>query len=214
MVLPWLALATAALYRWRWLSMPLGERFDGWRERLLAVVFAVLGLWWVAALFRAGGAAPLPWVPLLNPLELAQLAALVLALRWQLGDARRLQPALGILFALLGFAWLTALVLRAVHHWGDAPWSDALLSTSLAQTSLTVAWSVLGMLGWVIGLEARPAHAVAGRRGADGRGAGEAGGGGSPAPWQSARHRLVHRLRPAVHGGGVFRAGAAEARRR
>lgn len=151
MILPWLALATLALYRWRWLSMPLGERFDGWRERLLAVTFAVLGLWWLAALFRAGGAAPLPWVPLLNPLELAQLAALVLALRWQLADARRLPPPLGILFALLGFAWLTALVLHAVHHWGGEPWSDALLSTSLAQTSLTVAWSVLGMLGWVAG---------------------------------------------------------------
>lgn len=149
--LPWLLLAMLALYRWRWLSMPLGERFDGWRQRLLTVVFAVLGLWWLAALFRAGGAAPLPWLPLLNPMELAQLAALVLALRWQLGDARRLPPVLGILFAVLGFAWLTALVLRGVHHWGGVPWSDALLSTSLAQTSLTVAWSVLGMLGWVAG---------------------------------------------------------------
>ena len=149
--LPWLLLATLALYRWRWLSMPLGARFDGWRERLLTVVFAVVGLWWCAALFRAGAAGPLPWVPLLNPMELAQLAALVLAVRWRLANTRMLPPPLGILFALLGFAWLTALVLRAVHHWGGLAWSDGLLSTSLAQTSLTVAWSVLGMLGWVVG---------------------------------------------------------------
>src|SRR5690606_10959644 len=58
-------------------------------------------------------------------------------------------------------------------------------------------------------VEARPAHAVAGRRGADGGGAGQAGAGRSPAPGQPARHRLVHRLRPALHGGRLVRAGAA-----
>lgn len=31
------------------------------------------------------------------------------------------------------------------------PWNEGLLSGSLAQTSLTVTWSVLGVLGWVIG---------------------------------------------------------------
>src|SRR5690606_23727662 len=55
----------------------------------------------------------------------------------------------------------------------------------------------------------RPAHAVAGRRGADGGGAGQAGARGPPAPGRSAGHRLVHRLRPAVHDGGLFRAGTA-----
>ena len=149
--LPWLLVAALALFRWRWLSMPLGERFDGWRGRLLAMVFVLLGLWWIASLFEAGAATPLPWLPVLNPMELAQLAALALALRWQLGDARTLPPRRIVLLSALAFVWITSVVLHAVHHWGGVPWSDTLLSTSLAQTSLTVTWSVLGVLGWVIG---------------------------------------------------------------
>ena len=149
--LPWLAVAALALFRWRWLSLPLGERFDGWRGRLLAVLFVVIGLWWLASLFEAGSAAPLPWLPLLNPMELAQLAALALALHWQLAGARMLPPRRIVLLATLAFAWITSVVLHAVHHWGDAPWGDAILSTSLAQTSLTVTWSVLGVFGWVLG---------------------------------------------------------------
>ena len=149
--LPWLLATALALFRWRWLSMPLGERFDGWRGRLLAVLFVMLGLWWLASLFEAGSAAPLPWIPLLNPLELAQLAALVLALRWQLAGGRTLPPRRIVLLAALAFVWITSVVLHAVHHWGGAPWNDGLVSTSLAQTSLTVVWSVLGVLGWVLG---------------------------------------------------------------
>jgi len=111
----------------------------------------VIGLWWLASLFEAGSAAPLPWLPLLNPMELAQLAALALALHWQLAGARMLPPRRIVLLATLAFAWITSVVLHAVHHWGDAPWGDAILSTSLAQTSLTVTWSVLGVFGWVLG---------------------------------------------------------------
>ncbi|RZA17857.1 MAG: DUF2339 domain-containing protein [Lysobacteraceae bacterium] len=149
--LPWLVVAALALFRWPWISLPLGARFDGWRERLLSVMFAVLGLWWLVSLFDAGNPAPLPWVPVLNPLELAQLAALVLALRWQTSAGRALPPRRIVLLSALAFTWITSVVLHAVHHWGGQPWSDSLLSTSLAQTSLTVVWSVLGVLGWVIG---------------------------------------------------------------
>ncbi len=50
-----------------------------------------------------------------------------------------------------GFLMVTFVTLRAVHHWGGVEWNPGMLSTSLAQTSLTVVWSVLGVLGWVIG---------------------------------------------------------------
>ena len=43
------------------------------------------------------------------------------------------------------------ITLRGVHHWGGVAWQGDMLSTSLAQTSLTVVWSVLGVLGWVLG---------------------------------------------------------------
>lgn len=150
-VLPWLVVAALALYRWRWLSMPLGDAFDGWRGRLLAVLFAVLGLWWLVSLFDDGAATPLPWLPVLNPMELAQLAVLVLALRWQLPAGGRLSSSRIVLLSGLAFAWITSVVLHAVHHWGDVAWNDGLLSSSLAQTSLTVVWSVLGVIGWVLG---------------------------------------------------------------
>ena len=149
--LPWLLVAALALYRWRWLSMPLGEVFDQWRGRLLAVLFVVLGLWWLVSLSMAGAAAPLPWLPVLNPMELAQLAVLVLALRWQVPVAGRLPQPRIVLLSALAFAWITSVVLHAVHHWGGVEWEVGLLSSSLAQTSLTVVWSVLGVIGWVLG---------------------------------------------------------------
>ncbi|MBT2766773.1 DUF2339 domain-containing protein [Stenotrophomonas sp. ISL-67] len=152
-LLPWLAVAAIALQRWRWLTLPLGERFDVARQALQCTLFAVLGLAWCGFLFAPGPALPLPWVPLFNPLELAQLAVLALLARWwwrgpapQALRARRVP-----LLALAGFIALTSITLHAVHHWGGVPWNGRLWSSTLAQTSLTVVWSVLGVISWVWG---------------------------------------------------------------
>ncbi|WP_315388909.1 DUF2339 domain-containing protein [uncultured Stenotrophomonas sp.] len=153
MLLPWLVVTAISLQRWRWLSVPLGERFDAARPALQCTLFAVLGLAWVGFLFARGGASPLPWIPLLNPLELAQLAVLVLLARWLWrGQApAALQAKRVPLLALAGFVALTSITLHAVHHWGGVPWSERLWSSTLAQTSLTVVWSVLGVISWVWG---------------------------------------------------------------
>ncbi len=151
--LPWLAVALVSLLRWPWLAWPLGAGFDGWRGPWQTTCFAILALGWTLALTQPAASAPLPWLPLLNPLELAQLAALLLAARWLWSSEA---PAvlqrwrLGLVSAG-GFVLFTVATLRGVHHWGGLAWEPSLLSSSLAQTSLTVLWSALGVVGWVVG---------------------------------------------------------------
>ncbi len=153
LALPWLAVLAVAKFRWRWLAMPLGARFDDCRALLTGTFVAIVGIGWCRALFAAGDSAPLPWVPVLNPLELAQLAALALVARWLWSphaNALLVHRRIALLSAA-GFALVTCMTLRGVHHWGALPWDGGLLSTSLAQTSLTVVWSVLGVAGWIGG---------------------------------------------------------------
>lgn len=152
-LLPWLVVVMVSLQRWRWLTLPLGERFNVARHALQTTLFAVLGLGWVGFLFAPGAAAPLPWLPVLNPLELAQLAVLALLAAWLWrGQAPlALQARRVPLLAVAGFVALTSITLHAVHHWGGVSWSGRLWSSTLAQTSLTVVWSVLGVISWVWG---------------------------------------------------------------
>ncbi|MEN5116459.1 DUF2339 domain-containing protein [Luteimonas sp. TWI662] len=151
--LPWLVVSALSLWRWPWLAQPLGERFDPVRTLLRGVLLSVLALWWLVALGNRGDSAPLPWIALLNPLDLAQIAVVLLLARWMWspdGTAPPGAPRVPLL-SLLAFVLFTAITLRAAHHWGGAPWNPRLAGSSLAQTSLTVVWSILGVLGWIIG---------------------------------------------------------------
>ncbi len=152
--LPWLAAAAVSLLRWPWLAAPLDARFDAARTPLRAAYLGVIGIGWLLALFSAGRSAPLPWMPLLNPLDLAQLAVLALIARWLWRDPDAPIALARIRIAVLAvaaFALVTVVTLRGVHHWGGVSWDAGLVSTSLAQTALTVVWSVLGVAGWVAG---------------------------------------------------------------
>ncbi|MET0230207.1 MAG: DUF2339 domain-containing protein [Rhodanobacteraceae bacterium] len=152
-VLPLLVAWMLVLRKPAAIAPPLGERIGAWRSSLLAsqalaaiVAFALL-------LIHDGATTPLPYVPILNPIELAQLAILVCLARW-LADPQTApdlsQRRLTLLVAL-GFAFVTAATLRGVHHLANVPWDGEIGSSMVAQTSLTVVWSVLGVVGWVMG---------------------------------------------------------------
>jgi uncharacterized membrane protein len=145
-------LALMSLLLWRrpqWLSWPRAGLFDGYRWGWFAPALALLGLAWLAALMQPGDAAPLGYLPLLNPLELTLVGVALFVLGFAAGE-----PALRPLrqaAPLLAFAVLTMGVLRAVHHLHGDAWSPSLLRAGVAQTSLTVAWSLLGVSAWILG---------------------------------------------------------------
>ncbi|MCL2314072.1 MAG: DUF2339 domain-containing protein [Proteobacteria bacterium] len=153
LALPWLCIFVLSLFRWPWLAFPQRESFNGFRFVFQSLVWVVLALWWLYALSLSAGSRPLPWLPLLNPLELTQLALLLATALWL---KRNRSGGTGFLLPMLGFLFTSVVVLRASYHWGgfyyyDTLWSPAFLSDELTQTSLTVVWSILGVWGWVAG---------------------------------------------------------------
>ncbi len=115
-----------------------------------------LGLWaWVFFSNAAsnGSAAPLPYVPLLNPLDLANAGALLVLLVW----LRRVLPQAGLnprqslqlMAAGLGstaFVWLNGVLLRSLHHWAGLPFDLGLmLQSTLVQAALSLFWALLAL---------------------------------------------------------------------
>jgi uncharacterized membrane protein len=115
---------------------------------------------------------PLPYVPLLNPLDIAEGFVLLVLIRYLLllraADAPLLtgeaQRALGIAVAAAAFVWMNAVLLRTLHHWADVPFdASAMLASTLVQTSLSIFWTLLALttmlfatrrasrFGWIAG---------------------------------------------------------------
>lgn len=118
-----------------------------------ALLAVGLLLWTLLAnLVSNGAASPLPYLPLLNPLDLGIGVALLAAWQWSAGDAARstLQPlprAPAVLLALAGFVWLNAMLVRAFHHFGDVPFRFSAWTQSLAvQTGITLLWTVIALV--------------------------------------------------------------------
>ena len=112
----------------------------------------------VANVATDGNSAPLPYVPLANPLDLTlALVAGALAL-WalQLGregidlHARVPREALYGVPAALAFIWVNALVLRTIHHWYGVPWTFAALwHSTLVQAVLSLLWAIVALAAMV-----------------------------------------------------------------
>ena len=113
----------------------------------------VATLWSLLANFSHSGAGSgLPYVPLFNPFDLAQLAVLAALGGW-LGKMRD-DPLPGwdvvgrftALPAALGFVWISTLAARIAHHWGGVRFeSHALFHSALLQGMLTLLWSALAI---------------------------------------------------------------------
>ncbi|MBB4842520.1 putative membrane protein [Paucibacter oligotrophus] len=130
---------------------------QAWRQAYLEWAMAPLaaGLlaWlWLGNLLCDGAAAPLPYLPLLNPLELAQALSLAALLAWWRSLYGGLRPELRALLAATALALITGLVLRSVHHLAGVAWDwEALWASRLAQAAVSIVWALCGVLAMVWG---------------------------------------------------------------
>jgi uncharacterized membrane protein len=153
------AALTIALCSWR---APRVWPFARWRTAQvgpgLGVVVLVLVVVALAANFvNDGDPAPLPYVPLLNPLDLTfATVALAAILWWREMRASAGTPALDAAWiggagALAGFLWITMSTIRAIHHYADVPFrADAAWQSGTVQAALALVWTTAALAAMVL----------------------------------------------------------------
>jgi uncharacterized membrane protein len=136
--------------RLRW---PVARWLETYQGLALAPLAVGLWLWSLVAVVDRGDPWPLPYLPLLNPLELSQLLVLLVLAAWWWHNRTRLgawlqQPALPwYALALAAFALLNEVVAHAIHYWADVPYRlDSLHRSVLFQTSIAVIWTLTALL--------------------------------------------------------------------
>jgi uncharacterized membrane protein len=124
----------------------------------LPLVVFLLG-WVVFVNFVSNGdPRPLPYVPVLNPLDLAQAGALLAVATWFVGVRRALPdarlPSNTIAIRVLGavlFIVLNGMLLRTLHHYAGVPFQlDAMLRSMLVQAAFSLFWTLLAMAAMVL----------------------------------------------------------------
>jgi uncharacterized membrane protein len=106
-----------------------------------------------------GDSAPLPYVPLLNPLDLSvMLICGAAALWWTALDESQRQRVwmsdprgLVALAAALVFLWLNSALIRALHYSMGAPLDlNGIMQSVVVQAALSIFWGLLGFVSMVI----------------------------------------------------------------
>lgn len=126
-----------------------------YRAAAAPVLVAALGAWSVAVnLAHDGRSDPLPYVPLLNAIDLAHAIVALTVVSFWLGARRTGQPStvafrsrtFRAVAAALTFLWLNAILLRSIHHWaGIAYRPEPLMESVLVQSALSVFWALLAL---------------------------------------------------------------------
>jgi uncharacterized membrane protein len=160
-VLAPVSLMTLALWRRpAVLAWPRAEDFARYRAGWFGLALPILAWTFVVGMFMEGSPAPLAYLPVLNPLELALLAigALLYGLAGDFALSRSLRRA----WPLVALVLVSTSTLRAVHHLHHEPWTAQILDSGFSQSSLTVVWSLLGVGAWVLGSRRRNRQVWAG----------------------------------------------------
>ena len=131
-------------------AWPWCENFAFYRSACLGPIAFYCAAWSLLSTVDPGRTAPLPYLPLANPLDFAQAAVLFGLYAWlQAAD----EPARGgarrnsVVLAALGFVWVNSIVLRSIHHWAGVPYTaHELFNSMVVQAAFSLLWTTTALV--------------------------------------------------------------------
>jgi uncharacterized membrane protein len=161
LIAPAVAIALHLLKMLRTDQWPTAPHPQAWL-RGFGMPWMLLLLAWSAVvnLLSDGSMAPLPYLPLLNPIDIghALIAVFTLSLIHTCREMESETPRwLPLLLLIAAFWWLNSVLIRSLHHWADTPiWLDGALRFDLVQTSLSILWTLTALITMFIATRKAP----------------------------------------------------------
>lgn len=111
---------------------------------LLPVVFASIGWFALACVQYSGDGSGLPYIPVLNPLDLVMLLSLYSIHCWiKAPQPSELKPMIAYALPAGAFLMISTLAGRLAHHWGGVAFDwDVLLHNAMMHALLSVIWTL------------------------------------------------------------------------
>jgi len=145
----------AILSKGNLLSWPIRRFHDVYFGVGTAVPIAYLFFWVVLVNLYHGNPAPLPFVPLINPIELSQTYLLFVVLYWMNHQEEWIHrteinlddQTLRMIVYGAGFLLLNTMVARTLHFWAQVPYNAlGLYRSMLFQAALSILWGITALV--------------------------------------------------------------------
>jgi len=135
------------------LPWPVSANRFGYLGAAIPPVVAALTVWsLVLPVLSNGKAPPLPYVPFLAPVDVAQWLPIVAGALWyrnirhgHVGFFSIIDPrAVAVIAGVLGFVAFNTVLLRTLHHYAAVPYDPIrMVGQPIAQATFAIAWSLL-----------------------------------------------------------------------
>jgi hypothetical protein len=142
--------------RIRW---PFHKYYEWYAGSGAAILVLFIWIQSLISTFTTGNPHPLPYLPVLNPLDMVQLFIFLVISVWIKHIQTKSPPLIAKLpdrtliyaLVLIIFLWLNAVAARTVHFWGNTPFTWHYMHASvLFQAAISIVWSLtaFGVMGF------------------------------------------------------------------
>ena len=130
-----------------WLAWPIHHFKNSYIGLGLVPIVLVLGYWVLYASIQIGNPQPLPYLPLLNPLELSQCLVLSVILWWTwVGWVKIPEKVRWYSWSILAFVAMNGIIARATHYLGNVAFEvKALWPSPIYQSTVSITWTLAAL---------------------------------------------------------------------